>query len=218
MAHQDWLAAYRDLSAVSQSILQVISAYYEPIRRKLLLQLLRTAKVHSEKEELLSQNKLNQLLSDLRRDGFLEEEAGYFTSSASGVEELMRLASGEQQLARWAEAVHTHNPVRAESWQIHRYRSYGQGIREIRFALYRGDFRAVEDNLTYLHLQYPERLHVIARAIDITTRLLASIETFSQEMADEVDDWSTTTDPALTASTRAVLETIRSRHQDRSQG
>ncbi len=59
---------------------------------------------------------------------------------------------------------------------------------------------------------FPERLHVIARVIDITTRLLATIVEFTKGMADEVADWASTTDPTITASTRGTLEAIRDRH------
>jgi PadR family transcriptional regulator, regulatory protein AphA len=61
-------------------------------------------------------------------------------------------------------------------------------------------------------VQYPERLHVVARVIDITTRLLANLVEFAQATADEAADWPTPTDPALTNSTRQVLETIRDRN------
>lgn len=59
---------------------------------------------------------------------------------------------------------------------------------------------------------FPERLHVIARVIDITTRLLATIVEFADDMAEEAEAWPTTTDPSLTPSTRSVLEGIRDRH------
>ena len=61
-------------------------------------------------------------------------------------------------------------------------------------------------------VMFPERLHVIARVIDITTRLLATIVEFADDMAEEVKAWPTTTDPSLTSSTRGVLEGIRDRH------
>jgi hypothetical protein len=64
-------------------------------------------------------------------------------------------------------------------------------------------------------VQYPERLHVIARVIDITTQLLATIETFSNQTDTEVNTWPSTTDPGLTASTRRLLEDIRGRYRNR---
>ena len=76
-----------------------------------------------------------------------------------------------------------------------------------------------EDRLEYKgRVQYPERLHVIARAIDITTRLLFTIEVFAEEMSSEAGAWPTTTDPGLTPSTRRLLEAIQRRYadQDRS--
>lgn len=70
-----------------------------------------------------------------------------------------------------------------------------------------------QDRLEYHgRVQYPERLHVIARVIDITTQLLANLVEFAQTTAAEVADWPTTTDPTLTASTRQVLEAIRDRN------
>lgn len=58
---------------------------------------------------------------------------------------------------------------------------------------------------------YPERLHSVALAIDATTRLLATLETFSRETAAEVSDWASTTDPSLAAATRRRLEAILAR-------
>jgi DNA-binding PadR family transcriptional regulator len=63
-------------------------------------------------------------------------------------------------------------------------------------------------------VMYPERLHVIARAIDITTRLLSTIETFAEQTAAEFAGWSTPTDPDLTAPTRRLLEEIQNRNHD----
>jgi PadR family transcriptional regulator, regulatory protein AphA len=58
---------------------------------------------------------------------------------------------------------------------------------------------------------YPERLHVVAVSIDVTTQLLETIDRFFVEAADEVSSWSDTTDPALAPRTRQRLENIRSR-------
>ena len=57
-------------------------------------------------------------------------------------------------------------------------------------------------------VQYPERLHGVAMVIDLTTRLLATIESFMGEASDEVAAWSSTTDRGTTASTRRRLEAI----------
>jgi DNA-binding PadR family transcriptional regulator len=62
-------------------------------------------------------------------------------------------------------------------------------------------------------VMFPERLHVIARVIDITARLLTTIVEFANDMAEQVKAWPTTTDPILTASTRRTLEAIRNRHR-----
>lgn len=59
---------------------------------------------------------------------------------------------------------------------------------------------------------FPERLHVVALVIDITTSLLARLESFCMEVAAEVGGWTGPTDPSLTSSTRARLERIRVRH------
>lgn len=58
---------------------------------------------------------------------------------------------------------------------------------------------------------YVERLHAVALAIHVTTRLLATLEEFSRETAAEVAQWTSTSDPALTPATRQRLETIVSR-------
>ncbi|MDP3712747.1 MAG: PadR family transcriptional regulator [Mycobacteriales bacterium] len=58
---------------------------------------------------------------------------------------------------------------------------------------------------------YPERLPVVALAIDATTRLLAELDGFFAEAADEVASWASTHDATLAATTRARLETVRDR-------
>jgi len=64
--------------------------------------------------------------------------------------------------------------------------------------------------------QYPERLHVIALVMDITTRLLSQLDTFFTETAQETGGWSEATDPDLTATTRRRLETITIQVSSRS--
>ncbi len=61
---------------------------------------------------------------------------------------------------------------------------------------------------------FPERLHVVALSIDVTTRLLETLDTFFTESAAEVASWPSTTDPTLTPHTRARLERIRFRAAD----
>jgi PadR family transcriptional regulator, regulatory protein AphA len=58
----------------------------------------------------------------------------------------------------------------------------------------------------------PERLHVVALVQDAVTRLLADLEIFSKEAAEEVGSWRSTTDPVLAAATRRRLEAIRDRY------
>ncbi len=58
---------------------------------------------------------------------------------------------------------------------------------------------------------YPDRLHAVALALDVTTRLLETIEEFFTTTADEVTDWPGTADPALTPATRARLEQVLER-------
>jgi hypothetical protein len=58
---------------------------------------------------------------------------------------------------------------------------------------------------------FPERLHVVALAIDVTTRLLKTLEDFFAESSGEVAEWPNTTDDALTPATRARLEEISAR-------
>jgi len=72
----------------------------------------------------------------------------------------------------------------------------------------RGDFRG--------RPMFPERLHVVAAAIDVTTRLLHELEDFFTETADEVAAWPGPHDRRLTARTRARLEAIRDRGRHRS--
>ena len=58
---------------------------------------------------------------------------------------------------------------------------------------------------------FPERLHVVALVIDVTTRMLIEIELFCSRTAIEVRAWRTPTDDQLTAATRARLEAVRER-------
>ncbi|MGH9212472.1 MAG: helix-turn-helix transcriptional regulator [Acidimicrobiales bacterium] len=65
---------------------------------------------------------------------------------------------------------------------------------------------------------YPERLHVVALAIDITTRLLETIDSFFTHAANEVVSWPSTTDPSIAPDTRERLERVRARGRDISTG
>lgn len=58
---------------------------------------------------------------------------------------------------------------------------------------------------------YPERLHVVALAIDVTTQLLETIQSFFNDAADRVANWPSTNDISITPDTRQRLERIQSR-------
>lgn len=58
---------------------------------------------------------------------------------------------------------------------------------------------------------FPERLHAVALAIDLTTHLLDAIEQAFDRAAAEVVDWPSTTSRSLTPRTRARLEATRAR-------
>ena len=60
--------------------------------------------------------------------------------------------------------------------------------------------------------QYPERLHVVAMAIEMIAALLAVIRRYGSEFAVEIGDWASTTDVGLTPSTRDRLERVLERH------
>jgi PadR family transcriptional regulator AphA len=59
---------------------------------------------------------------------------------------------------------------------------------------------------------FPERLHVVALAIEVYTDLLATLERFFPAAAEDIQQWDTTTRGGLEADTRARLERIRERH------
>jgi PadR family transcriptional regulator AphA len=59
--------------------------------------------------------------------------------------------------------------------------------------------------------QFPERLHVVALVLDVTTALLADIEASLRSAAEEVQGWQSTTDVQLTSLTRKRLESIKNR-------
>ncbi len=58
---------------------------------------------------------------------------------------------------------------------------------------------------------FPERLPVVALAVDATARLLEALEAFGVQAADEVEAWPGTADPDLAAATRARLEALVAR-------
>jgi PadR family transcriptional regulator, regulatory protein AphA len=58
---------------------------------------------------------------------------------------------------------------------------------------------------------YPERLHAVALAMDITTQLLDALDRFLTDTSHEVARWPHPAHPSLTPATRARLETIRAR-------
>jgi DNA-binding PadR family transcriptional regulator len=59
--------------------------------------------------------------------------------------------------------------------------------------------------------QLPERLHVVALVLDVTTALLVDIEASLMSAVGEVRGWPATTDRRLSPLTRARLERIRDR-------
>lgn len=59
--------------------------------------------------------------------------------------------------------------------------------------------------------QFPERLHVVALVLDVTTALLGDIEASLRSATEEVRAWESTTDVRLTPLTRKRLERIRGR-------
>lgn len=58
----------------------------------------------------------------------------------------------------------------------------------------------------------PERLHVVALTIDVTTQLLGTLERFFTEVADQVAAWPDPADASTIFATRQRLEQIRARH------
>jgi len=58
---------------------------------------------------------------------------------------------------------------------------------------------------------FPERLHVVALVIDVTTRLLADLETFARTTARELRTWQGMSDASNTSATRARLHAVRAR-------
>jgi DNA-binding PadR family transcriptional regulator len=62
---------------------------------------------------------------------------------------------------------------------------------------------------------YVERLHAVALAIDVTTRMLATLEECSRHIAFEVAHWPSTSHSSLTPATRQRLEEIVARAGDR---
>lgn len=61
---------------------------------------------------------------------------------------------------------------------------------------------------------FPERLHVIALALEAITEVLATIDSYFSEAASEVEGWDTTKGRGLDADTRRRLERVRRRFSD----
>jgi PadR family transcriptional regulator, regulatory protein AphA len=55
---------------------------------------------------------------------------------------------------------------------------------------------------------FPERLHAVALTLEMGIRLYASIDDLFEGLAAEIAEWPSTTDPAMTASTRRRLERL----------
>jgi PadR family transcriptional regulator, regulatory protein AphA len=60
---------------------------------------------------------------------------------------------------------------------------------------------------------FPERLHVIALAVEVLTDMMSALEDFSRRAAAEVGTWDTTRGRGLDADTRTRLERIRDKHR-----
>ena len=60
---------------------------------------------------------------------------------------------------------------------------------------------------------FPEGLHVVALAIDVTTRLLKTLDDFFTESSTEVAAWPNPIDRSITPATRERLEQIRTRRR-----
>jgi len=63
---------------------------------------------------------------------------------------------------------------------------------------------------------YPDRLPVVAMAIDVTTRLLETLDDFFTAASDEIALWPSPTDSSITTATRERLEAIRDRNAHRA--
>ena len=62
--------------------------------------------------------------------------------------------------------------------------------------------------------RFPERLHLIALAAELVTDLLAHIETFCRDAAEEVGPWGSTKDLGPTATTRVRFEQLLTKYRD----
>ncbi len=78
-----------------------------------------------------------------------------------------------------------------------------------------GPLDMLEDATANRHFRgrqmFPDRLHAVAVALDLTTALLAALDEAGRAMATEVERWPSTTDPELASDTRARLEVILAR-------
>jgi len=69
-----------------------------------------------------------------------------------------------------------------------------------------------QERLTFKgRTQYPERLHVVAMAIEWTTALLSAVSQHGSEYETEVRDWASTSAIELTSDTRRRLERVQNR-------
>ena len=73
-----------------------------------------------------------------------------------------------------------------------------------------------ESGVFHGRLQFPERLHVVALVLDVTTALLADIEASLRSASEEARGWRSTTDVRLTPLTRKRLTRIRERRSGKT--
>jgi PadR family transcriptional regulator, regulatory protein AphA len=58
---------------------------------------------------------------------------------------------------------------------------------------------------------YPERLHAVALALDMTSQVLVAVHRACEAAADDVEHWDSVTSPDLTSETRGRLEQVARR-------
>ncbi len=70
-----------------------------------------------------------------------------------------------------------------------------------------------QERLTFRgRTQFPERLHVVAMAIELTTALLAVLIRIASSFGAEVSEWASTSAVELTSNTRSRLERVHAQH------
>ena len=138
-----------DRPALARRVLQVLSILCEPVPASVVGDCL------AQSDSAVTESVLQAALETLVRQGHAEATADGFRCVPAIREKVTRQAAAEGTFEPLARAVKRVLPV-ALAWnRTASFRTYDQGLREIRIAFYRQDSRAVQQALWEVSRQFP---------------------------------------------------------------